>query len=328
MYKTIIGDERYLDKASELIKQGELVAFPTETVYGLGANALDKNAVAKIFIAKNRPFDNPLIVHVASIEQAKLIAYVSKDAEDLFNRFSPGPLTIVMPKKPCVPKEVTGEITTVGVRIPNNKIALELIRRSDLPIAAPSANTSKKVSPTKAMHVFDDMNGKIPLILDGGECEVGIESTVLTLESDIPTILRPGGITIEMLIDVLPKVRNHTGEVRVAEAPGMKYKHYAPSCDECIMFENVVKGAEYYDKQVKDGKKVVMVVTSDKLESVGERNFVDMGKTGEEVAHNVFRILRDCEKQYDCILVEKLPENGIYASVMNRLVKSTSGKTV
>lgn len=328
MYKTIIGDETYLDKASELIKQGELVAFPTETVYGLGANALDKNAVAKIFIAKDRPFDNPLIVHVASVEQAKKIAYVNKDAEELFNKFSPGPLTIVMPKKPCVPKEVTGEITTVGVRIPNNKMALELIKRSDLPIAAPSANTSKKVSPTQATHVFEDMNGKIPLILDGGECEVGIESTVLTLEGDIPTILRPGGITIEMLVEVLPKVRNHTGEIRVAQSPGMKYKHYAPTCDECVMFDDIEKGASYYDKQVANGKKAVLIVTNEKTSDLGERNYVDMGKTGEEVAHNVFRILRDSEKKYDCILVEKLPETGIYASVMNRLKKSTSGRTI
>ncbi|NLL55797.1 MAG: threonylcarbamoyl-AMP synthase [Clostridiales bacterium] len=327
MYQTIIGGKEYLDMAIKLIKQGELVAFPTETVYGLGANALDKNAVNKIFIAKNRPFDNPLIVHVASVRQAEVVAFVSNEAKMLFESFSPGPLTVILPKKPNLPKEVTGDINTVGIRIPNNKMALELITKSNLPIAAPSANISQKVSPTSAKFVFEDMNGKIPLILDGGECEVGIESTVLTLESDIPTILRPGAVTVEMLTKVLPKVRSHTGEIRVAESPGMKYKHYAPSC-ECVMFENIYSGTKFYDEQTKNGKKAVMLITNDKVDTVGARSYVDMGKTGEEIAHNVFRILREAEKKYDCIIIEKLPPKGIYASIMNRLEKSSSGKTV
>lgn len=328
MYTTKVGGAELLDEASRLIKQGELVAFPTETVYGLGANALDGKAVEKIFIAKNRPFDNPLIVHVASIEQAKRVAFVSEEAEALFKKFSPGPLTIVLPKKDCVPKEVTGEINTVGVRIPDNYIALELIRRSDCPIAAPSANTSKKVSPTCARYVFDDMNGKIPLILDGGDCLVGIESTVLTLATEIPTVLRPGGITIEMLNEVLPQVVNHKGEVKIASAPGMKYKHYAPTVEECVMFNNIDSGINYYDRLINAGKRVVMVITTDNIACVGNRNYADMGNTGEAVAHNVFKILRESEKIFDCILVEKLPDNGIYASVMNRLNKSTAGKRV
>lgn len=328
MYETKIGGAELLAQASCLIKNGELVAFPTETVYGLGANALDASAVKKIFIAKNRPSDNPLIVHVASVEQAKRVAYITKEAEELFSRFSPGPLTIVLPKKACVPKEVTGEIDTVGIRIPDNAIALELIKLSDTPIAAPSANTSKKVSPTAAKYVFEDLNGKIPLILDGGECKVGIESTVLSLATEIPTILRPGGITIEMLTEVLPKVKNHMGEIKIAPAPGMKYKHYAPCVEECVMFDSLESGIKYYDKVTSNGKKPVLVVTSNKIDDLGARNYADMGSTGEEVAHNVFRILRECEKKYDCILVEKLPESGIYGSIMNRLVKSTAGKIV
>lgn len=328
MYETIIGGTELLEKASELIKNGELVAFPTETVYGLGANALNGKAVEKIFIAKNRPFDNPLIVHVASIEQAKRVAYVSKEAEQLFKKFSPGPLTIVLPKKACVPKEVTGEIDTVGVRIPNNPIALELIKLCDCPIAAPSANTSKKVSPTSAKYVYDDMNGKIPMILDGGDCKVGIESTVLSLATDIPTVLRPGGITIEMLNEVLPKVKSHNGVVKIAPAPGMKYQHYAPSVEECVMFNGIKAGIAYYDKLIDSGKKAVIVITSDNIKYMDVRNYVDMGNNGLEVAHNVFRILRECEKTYDCILIEKLPDTGIYGSVMNRLIKSTSGKCI
>ncbi|HKL73786.1 MAG TPA: L-threonylcarbamoyladenylate synthase [Clostridia bacterium] len=328
MYETKIGGIELINEASDLIKSGEVVAFPTETVYGLGANALDKNAVKKIFIAKNRPSDNPLIVHVANIEQAKRFAYVNKDAKNLFDKFSPGPLTIVLPKKSIVPAEVTGDIQTVGIRIPDNKIALELIRISDCPLAAPSANTSKKVSPTTAQHVLDDMNGKIPLILDGGECKVGIESTVLSLAEEIPTILRPGGITIEMLTEVLPRVKNHTGEIKVAQAPGMKYKHYAPTVEECIMFDDISNGTKYYDNVISKGKKAIMVVTTDTISKIGKRNFADVGNSGEDVAHNVFRVLRECEKKYDCILIQKLPSTGIYASVMNRLTKSTSDKTV
>ncbi|HOO22917.1 MAG TPA: L-threonylcarbamoyladenylate synthase [Clostridia bacterium] len=328
MYDTKTGGIELIDEAARLIKAGELVAFPTETVYGLGADALNSDAVMKIFAAKNRPADNPLIVHVADIEQAKRAAYVSEEAEKLFKRFSPGPLTVVLPKKPCVPDVVTGMINTVGIRIPDSFLALELIRRSDCLIAAPSANTSKKVSPTKAIHVYEDMKGKIPMILDGGECKVGIESTVLSLAGEIPTVLRPGGITIEMLNEVLPKVKSHTGEVKVAQAPGMKYKHYAPTVEECLLFDDIKKGVDYYDKEASQGKRAVLLVTSDKIPFLGGREYVDMGASGEEVAHNVFSILRDCEKKYECILIEKLPDIGIYASVMNRLIKSAEGKTV
>jgi L-threonylcarbamoyladenylate synthase len=325
MFNTKIGGAELLDEASELIKKGELVAFPTETVYGLGANALDSKAVEKIFIAKNRPFDNPLIVHVDSIEMAEKVAYVSDEAKVLLKKFAPGPLTIVLPKKPCVPKEVTGVIDTVGIRIPNNKIALELIRKSGCPIAAPSANSSQKVSPTCAEFVFDDMAGKIPLILDGGQCQVGIESTVLSLATTTPTVLRPGGITIEMLNEVLPEVVNHKGEVKIAQAPGMKYKHYAPCVEECVMFDDINKCLEYYDGLKKSA---IILITNENIDKIGKRNFINMGSTGEEVAHNVFKILRDCEKLYQFILIEKLPNTGVYASVMNRITKSTAGKVI
>ncbi|MFA6867320.1 MAG: L-threonylcarbamoyladenylate synthase, partial [Clostridia bacterium] len=247
-------------------------------------------------------------------------------AEALFAKFSPGPLTIVLPKKSCVPKAVTGEIQTVGIRIPNNKLALELIEKSGCPIAAPSANASKRVSPTKAIYVYDDMKGRIPLILDGGECNVGIESTVLSLATEIPTILRPGGITLEMLKDVLPMVTNFQGEVAVAEAPGMKYTHYAPLVEECILYDDFDKAINYYDKKIKLGKKVVILLTNNYTDRVGNRNYVDMGNDDKVVAHKIFNILREAEKQFDIILVEKLPNNDVYYSVMNRLNKSTGGK--
>lgn len=328
IYDTKLGGMELIDEAANLIKCGELVAFPTETVYGLGANALSPAAVNKIFLAKNRPFDNPLIVHVSDVEQAKQVAFVSEDAERLFAKYSPGPITVVLPKRECVPEEVTGQIKTVGIRIPNNKIALELIKRSGCPIAAPSANASKRVSPTKAEYVYDDMKGRIPLILDGGECKVGIESTVISLAEDIPTILRPGGITKEMLSDIFPKVTNFKGQVKVAEAPGMKYTHYAPTVEECLMFDNILKANQYYDEKVKSGKKTVVLVSAKHMMKEGGRQYISMGKNGTEIAHNIFGILRECEKKYDVILIEQLPEFDIFYSVMNRLKKSTGGKTL
>lgn len=328
MYNTVIGGYEKLVEAAELIKNGELVAFPTETVYGLGANALDSKAVEKIFLAKNRPFDNPLIVHVADIKQAERVAYLCDNAKKLFEKFSPGPLTLVLPKKDCVPKAVTGDISTVGIRIPDNALALELIRMSDCPIAAPSANLSKKVSPTTAEFVYEDMKGRIPLILDGGQCRVGIESTVLSLAEDIPTILRPGGITGEMLMEVLPEIKYHNGKIKNAPSPGMKYKHYAPSVEECIMFDDIEKAIKHYDDLEKIGKKAVMVLCSGNICKVGARDFVDMGGNGEQIAHNVFKILRECEHKYDCIMIEKLPDTGICSSVMNRITKSSAGKTL
>ena len=227
--KTEILDAKLgIEKGAELILRGELVVFPTETVYGLGADAFNENAVRKIFEAKGRPQDNPLIVHISSVEQVKEIA---KDIPDSFyevaDRFMPGPISIVLKKGDRVPYTVTAGGDTVAVRMPSSAIARELIARSK-PLAAPSANKSKHISPTTAEHVYDDLNGEVELILDGGSCDVGIESTVLDLTTDTPTILRPGAVTVEMLAEVLGAVEEKGKIIKIAKSPGMKYTHYAP----------------------------------------------------------------------------------------------------
>ena len=219
---TKVGGSELIDEGAKILREGGLVAFPTETVYGLGADAFNAEAVKDIFIAKGRPQDNPLIVHFACVEDVKrAVKEIPEVAYKLWERFSPGPLTLVLPKSDELPLVTTAGIQTVGIRIPNHPIALELIKKSGTGIAAPSANTSGRVSPTLAEHVYEDMVGKIPLILDGGQTDVGIESTVLGLTKDVPIVLRPGAVTVEMLIEVLGKVINHKGEVIIAESPGM-----------------------------------------------------------------------------------------------------------
>ena len=225
-----------LKKAGEIIREGGLVAFPTETVYGLGADALNAEASAKIYAAKGRPSDNPLIVHIHDVDQVYEIASeVPEAAKKVMEKFWPGPLTVILNKKSCVPDGTTGGLKTVAIRMPSHPLARDFIRESGRMIAAPSANTSGRPSPTLASHVYEDMQGRIPLILDGGAVGIGIESTIIDMSTDTPTILRPGYITKDMLEEVLPKVNIDpavTGRTMkknvVAKAPGMKYRHYAP----------------------------------------------------------------------------------------------------
>ena len=229
--KTIVGGIEQIEYGAELLRNGEVVAFPTETVYGLGADAFNARAVAKIFEAKGRPQDNPLIVHIADpADIGKVAASVPEAAVALMEIFSPGPLTLILPKREDLPETTTGGLRTVGIRIPNHPIARALIRAAGCPVAAPSANVSGRISPTEARHVLEDMDGKIPLILDGGCSDIGIESTVLDLSKEVPVVLRPGAITAEMLSVYLGKVVDFKGKVLIAEAPGMKYRHYAPTC--------------------------------------------------------------------------------------------------
>ena len=220
---------------AKLIREGELVGFPTETVYGLGANALDAEAVVKIFEAKGRPQDNPLITHVSCVEEIPpLVRAIPAAAKKLMEAFWPGPMTLILPKADCIPNAVSAGLDTVGIRLPSNADARALIRAAGRPIAAPSANRSGRPSPTTALHVLEDMDGRIPLILDGGACQVGVESSVIDATGDVPVILRPGGITPEMVERVLGHVRvdehvmSPLREGDVARSPGMKYKHYAP----------------------------------------------------------------------------------------------------
>ncbi len=325
---TILGGREIIPACAKWIREGEIVGFPTETVYGLGANALDEEAVKKIYFAKGRPSDNPLIVHVPDVENARKVAYVSPLAEKLFSVFSPGPITLVLPKKECVPDIVTAGLDTVGVRIPSHPVAREFLQECNLPIAAPSANLSKRVSPTTADAVYEDLNGKIPAVIDGGACSVGIESTVLSLEGE-PVILRPGGITEEMLRPYLPTVYIHHGEVKKAASPGMKYTHYAPIVP-CVLYKSVRGATDMLYRWKEEGKNPVVLTKRRNVPFWEEKGYpyMDLGESGEAYAAHIFRYLRICEKIYSAILVEYPDGEGIEVSVLDRVIRSSNNTVV
>lgn len=327
MITRIVNAKDGLDEAVSLIKNGELVVFPTETVYGLGANAFDPVAVAKIFEAKGRPQDNPLIVHISRVEEVKGIA---RDVPEVFytlaERFMPGALTIVLPKSDLIPGIVTAGGDTVAVRMPDHPVARELISRS-FPLAAPSANRSKHVSPTTARHVYDDLCGRVPLILDGGECGVGIESTVLDLTSGSPVILRPGAVTAEMLAPFLGVIPGSGKVIGTAKSPGMKYEHYAPTA-EAYAAVSARSAAEFYDRCAAEGRHPVLLFRDIYPDVLGDRECISLGKSVEDFMHTVYSALRAAEKSYDVIVVETLEGEGRAASVMNRVMKAVGGKTV
>lgn len=327
MITRIVNAEDGLDEAVSLIKNGELVVFPTETVYGLGANAFDPVAVAKIFEAKGRPQDNPLIVHISRVEEVKDIA---RDVPEVFytlaERFMPGALTVVLPKSDLIPGIVTAGGDTVAVRMPDHPVARELISRS-FPLAAPSANRSKHVSPTTARHVYDDLCGRVPLILDGGECGVGIESTVLDLTSGSPVILRPGAVTAEMLAPFLGVIPGSGKVIGTAKSPGMKYEHYAPTA-EAYAAVSARSAAEFYDRCAAEGRHPVLLFRDIYPDVLGDRECISLGKSVEDFMHTVYSALRAAEKSYDVIIVETLEGEGRAASVMNRVMKAVGGKTV
>ncbi|MEG1613245.1 MAG: L-threonylcarbamoyladenylate synthase [Clostridia bacterium] len=324
METKILGVEG-IELGAKLLAQGEVVAFPTETVYGLGGDAFNEAAIKKIYEAKGRPSDNPLIVHISDISQVELVARVIPDEfYALAKRFMPGPLTIILPKKDCVPFAVTGGLDTVAVRMPSHPIARELIAKSGTLIAAPSANSSMHISPTKAEHVFEDLNGKIPLIIDGGECEVGIESTVLSLATEIPTILRPGIVTEGDLTTVIDAVTLFRGKVEKAQAPGMKYKHYAPKCV-AILASCPEKAVELYKKKSNEGFHAVILALNVNLEKYSGLNIILLGDSGKSTANRIYSALHEAESHYDFIIVDKLPSGGVFDSVMNRIIKATAG---
>lgn len=325
-----------LKEAAKWLRSGELVAFPTETVYGLGANALDSSACIKIFEAKTRPQDNPLIVHVNDRTMLNsLVEGWTPVAELCVQHFWPGPLTLVLPKTTLVPDIVTAGLPNVAVRMPNHPVALRLIEETGVPIAAPSANISGKPSPTIGSHVWRDMKGKIPLILDAGACQVGLESTVLDLSRAVPTILRPGGITKEKLEEILGEVRLYTqAENQIPRAPGMKYKHYAPQGDLKVMVGLQERVIQRMGQEIQKGharlKRVGVLCT---LESAPLLHFrlpdllfvLGSKNRPEEVASNLFEGLRLCdERGMDIILAEGIQEGGLGAAVMNRLQKASS----
>lgn len=324
---TKILTEKDIKQAAEIIKSGGLVAFPTETVYGLGANALNPEAVAKVYEAKGRPSDNPMIVHIARASDiGQLTPKLSPDIVTLIENFWPGPLTLVVKRKKNVPDRTTGGLDTVGVRMPDSKIALDLINWADCPIAAPSANLSGKPSPTRAEDVIDDLNGKVDAILKGPDCRVGIESTVLDVSGETPTVLRPGIITPESIEAAIGKKvavdpalyvnrpRDVDSEEFKPKSPGMKYKHYAPKADMTVIEGNRDKVKEEIQRlkalNEKLGNKVGVILFEEKA-------FI-------EAAHDFFARLRDLDRQdVDLILAGALSDtDGVGFAVMNRMLKS------
>lgn len=310
-----------IEEGAKILKNGGLVAFPTETVYGLGADALNPEAVGKVYSAKGRPSDNPMIVHIAGMEDlSKLTDRISRDMEILAEKFWPGPLTMVCHAKNIVPKVTTGGLDTVAVRFPSDPIALSLISKSTCPIAAPSANLSGKPSPTKVSHVIDDLYGRVDAIIEGKDCQVGIESTVLDMTEEIPMILRPGIVTEKEISEALnkevridPGLREGVKGEFKPKAPGMKYKHYAPKAEMVIYRGDREKVslamAEEKMKRIKNGQKIEIIIF-DETEP-------------EKAAHEFFSRLRDCDKKgVDVILAAALKEEGVGMAVMNRMFKS------
>ncbi|NLX70474.1 MAG: threonylcarbamoyl-AMP synthase [Clostridiales bacterium] len=329
-------DVNIIEQASELIRAGQVVAFPTETVYGLGANALDPRAVEKIFKAKGRPGDNPLIVHVSKTRDVdRLISELPPKARVLMEAFWPGPLTIIFKKSPIVPDKVTAGLNTVAIRMPNHPVALKLIDCCGFPIAAPSANRSGHISPTTAQHVLEDMEGRIPLILDGGKCSVGLESTVLDLTAQIPVILRPGGVTLEMLQEVLGEVRvdinvlKPVSDGRKVKSPGMKYTHYAPRAQVLIVrgkldgiVERINELAEEYAAQ---GMKVGILATRETRERYGIGEVLVLGGRTQPavMASNLFSALREFDdRAVDIVLAEWVDTSNEGLAIMNRMVRA------
>jgi len=328
--------------ASRLFSEGQLVAFPTETVYGLGANALDPRAVLSIFAAKGRPADNPLIMHIYDAAQLDGLCDIMPAARPLMDAFWPGPLTMLFPRTEKVPSEVTAGLPTVAVRMPSMPCAREMLRVCNLPIAAPSANRSGRPSPTTAAHVLEDMDGRIPLILDGGPCQVGLESTVLDLTHGTPTILRPGGVTKEMLEKVLGEEVAVAGSVlrplkqgEVALSPGMRYKHYAPKGTVTLVEgeEDKVVSAlkDLVAKDRAEGRRACVMCFTEHLDALKDCDPHDIGSLSDqsEVAHRLFDTLRRLDQEgMETIYSEVLPPEGVGLAVMNRLGRAAAFRTI
>ena len=328
-----VNNEKHYSQAIELLQQGEVVAFPTETVYGLGAVATNERAVAKIFEAKGRPSDNPLIVHVGTIEEiTRYVTHIPEIARQCMEAFWPGPLTLVLEAKPnTLASNVTAGLSTVGLRMPNHPVALALLQELGEPVAAPSANKSGKPSPTKAQHVADDLNGIIPMVIDGGATGIGLESTVLDMTLTPPVILRPGGVTKEMLEAVIgpveePTIAEHKIE-STPKSPGMKYTHYAPQAPVYLIdaSQNVTQAVADLKLQ---GHEVALLAFND-LENSGADYFYALGERDalDMISANLYDALRSCDKtSATVILVTVTTTAGVGSAIMNRLQKAAGEK--
>ena len=314
-----------LEEASELLKSGEVVGIPTETVYGLAANALDEEAVKKIYIAKGRPSDNPLIVHISDIsELSPLVKEIPEKVKVMASAFWPGPLTMITKKSDVIPSVTSGGLSTVAIRMPENEYARAIIKSAGVPLAAPSANLSGSPSPTNAKYVFDDMNGRIPLIIDGGASKIGVESTVITFATEIPTVLRPGGVTVEEIRETIDEIKvadavlHDLKEGETAASPGMKYKHYAPKANIIILKGSLEKFIEYTS-----GKDFFALVFEG--EEKFFKNAVTYGKANDGLseAGRLFDALRELDEMGAKTVFARCPElTGVGLAVYNRLIRS------
>jgi len=328
-------DEQGLLYASELIKNGEIVAFPTETVYGLGADASDESAVKKIFEAKGRPSDNPLIVHLHDFSNAiKYTRYIPDIAFRIAEKFCPGAITLVLPKNDRIPYTTSGGLDTVGIRIPLHPSARKLIELSGKPVAAPSANTSGYPSPTSAMHVMRDMNGKIPAIVDGGNSLYGVESTVVSFDNEnTARILRPGFITREDLLSVCdnviidPAVLEGVKDNQKVMSPGMKYKHYSPSADIALVEGDINKFAVF--AQNHKGKDIYYLIFDEDSDKLNMNNCIPYGTDSIEQAHLIFAKLRELDEIHAKRVYVRVPEKtGVGLAVYNRLIRSAGFEVI
>lgn len=347
--KILIEDREHIEdallmEAAQILREGGLVAFPTETVYGLGGNALDEKASEKIYAAKGRPSDNPLIAHVSCIEEVEpLVSRIPEAGRRLMEAYWPGPLTLIFPKSKQVPYATTGGLETVAIRMPSDPVAQRLIALAGVPVAAPSANTSGRPSPTTAQHVWDDLAGRIDMIIDGGPVGIGLESTIIDVSGPVPTVLRPGAVTMEMLEDTLgkvaidPAILGPMAEGERPKAPGMKYKHYAPKAD-LTLVEPSGTQTDAMTAEVrrlaleagKAGRRVGIICTDESrqcyadvagalIRSIGSR------REPSSVAHNLYRVLREFDDlEADCIFSESFPQDHLGQAIMNRLSKAAA----
>ena len=326
-WKDEINQEE-LKEVSSCLVNGGLVIFPTETVYGLGTIATNSKAVDDIFIAKGRANDNPLIVHLANIDEIEKYAIISNDIErKLIETFMPGPFTIILKKKNNIPMNVSANLDTVGIRIPSNKIANAVLSCQNIPVAAPSANKSGKPSGTNINDIINEFKDKVDYIIDGSNTDIGLESTVVKVIDGIPTILRPGYVTKEDIMDVIGQVKlsdnlfkKVTGPV---ESPGMKYKHYAPKSKcQLIYIKNLEDRVEYFKKNSNEN---TLIIGSDVLKNIPCKKFLNYGNSLIEISHNIFRLLREADK-YDpeIILIEGVSKEGLGLAIMNRLIRASS----
>ena len=332
-------DQDLISLFATMLADGKTVIFPTETVYGLGANALDEDAATKIYQAKGRPSDNPLLVHVADKEDVyDLVENIDDRAKLLMDKFWPGPLTIVFKKKAIIPDRTSGGLDTVAIRMQSDQVARDLIRQAGVPIAAPSANISGRPSPTKPEHIIRDMDGRVDGILVGGPCDYGVESTIIDLSEDLAMVLRPGSITLEMLGEVLgrvdldPSLKNKDDNIR-AKAPGMKYKHYSPQAQVYIVKADDLEGfAERVDSLCEDNAKKglkIGVMTMNYDQHSYQAKVFDLGGSDTEVAKNLFDSLISLDREsIDIAYVPYFEERGIGVAIMNRLKKAAAYRII